>query len=667
MHLIVILILTIIYLTKASEPVVVEADTLERDKDGVITASGNVKVMYEGKVIETQKIIYDTNNKRIDIPVNFYIKTESFEGTASDGWWDIENDQGQANNFQGLMNKTFYVKGKLILKKKDEYDFKNLEFSTCPFDQRDWYIKTSSGNAKENDKINFFNMSLRFCKVPVLYTPYFSYPLTDRKTGFLPPTVGKDTYNTLILKVPFFYVINDYSDMTITADYRNNQGKGVSTEYRRMFDEKSYLNLQLDFFKEDSDIVLWQNRTQTPLKNRWRLKLDSNYSPFESWKFFSKVDLPSDRYFFEDFYNTTMLRYLSFTRSYVVGRRDFGNYLAEINFDYFYDLSKPDNRYTIQRFPELRIYKKPENFIFKNLYYDILSDTTYFYSESSDAGIRTDNIVNFYQYSSIGKFLNIAQFMPRLTLYINTKNNNTFDSRFLLPFKDTLQTNIVKPYGSFVHSVIPKISFEYVSKVNQSNLPFYDRDDRVDEKKDIDISLYNILNFKSNLYFRWEISSGYTFLGHYKIGENVYSSNIKPVKNGLLFNVGKISADSISYFDMEKGVLLRTISSFSVFPKNWLSYSLSYVYDSKSSNSKQLSNSISLTYDNFKLSAYMLNNLSGGYVQRKNFSLLFDRKCWNLALNVYEDYNASTQKRFRSIFVILNIMNIGYKLPFIRN
>lgn len=56
MHLIVILILTIIYLTKASEPVAVEADTLERDKDGVITASGNVKVMYEGKVIETQKL-----------------------------------------------------------------------------------------------------------------------------------------------------------------------------------------------------------------------------------------------------------------------------------------------------------------------------------------------------------------------------------------------------------------------------------------------------------------------------------------------------------------------------------------------------------------------------------------------------------------------------------
>lgn len=667
MHLIVIILLTIIYLARASEPVIVEADTIERDKDGVIIASGNVKVVYEGKVIETQKIFYDTNNKKIDIPVEFYIKTEDFEGTASDGWWDIENNQGQANNFKGVMNKTFYVKGNLMIKRKDEYDFKGLEFSSCPFQQRDWYIKTYSGHAKENDKVYFFSMSLHFCKVPILYTPYFSYPLADRKTGFLQPTIGKDTYNTFVLKIPFFYVINDYSDMTITADYRNNQGKGISTEYRRMLDEKSYINFQLDFFKEGGSGVWWQNRTQTPLTNRWRLKLDSNYSPLEDWRFFSKLDIPSDRYFFEDFYNATVLRYTSFTRSYIVGRKDFGSYLTELNFDYFYDLSQPNNRYTVQRFPEIRIYKKPQNILFNNLFYDILSDTTYFYSEGLNSGIRTDNTLTVYSYNSFIGFLNIAQFMPRITLYLNTKNNSGFDSRFILPFKDTLQTNVVKHYDNFTHSIIPKISFEYIHKVNQSNLPFYDRDDGVDEKRDIDLSIYNILNFKSNLYFRWELSSGYTFLGSYKIGENSYNSNLKPLKNSLLFSLGKVSADSISYFDLEKGLLLRTVSSVSIFPTNWLNYSTSYIYDSKMANSKQLSNSLSVSYNNFKISAYVLNNISQGYIQRKSFSVLWDRRCWNLTFSFYEDYNISTQKRFKNVFIIVNIMNTGYRLPFIRN
>lgn len=668
MQLIFLLLLIIIYFSVASEPVIVEADSLERDDKGVITATGNVNVVYGGKTLKSQKIVYDTSNKRIEIPSKFYIKTERFEGEASNGWWDIENDEGEAYNFQGVMDGAFYVKGSKLKKRKDEYNFKDLEFSSCPFQQRDWYLKTFSGHAKEGDKLQVYHTFLRFCKIPILYTPYFSYPLTDRKTGLLPPYVGRDTYNTFILKAPFFYAINDYSDLTLTADYRNNQGKGLSTEYRRLFDERSYLNFHLDFFREEEDRVWWQRRFQTPITQRWRLKVESNYSPFEDWKFYSKLDFPSDRYFFEDFYNMSPLRYTSFTRSYMVGRRDYGEYLTEINFDYYYDLTKPNNKQTIQRLPELRIYKKPENLISENLYYDFTSESNHFYSETLNSGIRTDNIFRVYGYNTFGTLLNMFQFMPRLTIYINTKkDDNTIDSRILLPIKDTIQTNIIKSYGGFTHSVIPRITFEYISKVNQSKLPYYDREDRVSEKKDIDISIFNILNFKSDLYLRWEVSTGYTLLGAYTVGENSYLSNIKPLKNGLLFNLNRVSADSISYYDMEKGYLLRTVSSITFIPKSWLVYSLSYIQDRSTQSSKQLLNSFSINSQGINLSLSTLNNLSQGHVQRKTLSLAIDRKCWNLSLSYYQDYNFSTNRKFSSFVVMINIMGNVYRIPFIKN
>ncbi|MEZ0324083.1 MAG: LPS assembly protein LptD [Hydrogenothermaceae bacterium] len=667
MQLVFILVLTIIYLTYGSEPVIVEADKLERDKDGVIIATGNVNIVYKDKILKSEEAIYDTQNKKITIPTKMYIKTPSFEGVASNGWWDIENDEGEVYNYEGLMDKQFYVRGTALKKIKDEYDFKNLEFSLCPFNQRDWFIKSTSGHAKENDKLVSYNTTFRFCKIPILYTPYFSYPLVERKSGFLQPIIGSDKYNTFIYKQPFFYVINDYSDITLTSDYRNKQGEGLSVEYRRLFDEKSYFTGQIDFFRESGSREWWLGRTQTPLIYRWRLKLESNYSPFDRWKFYSKVDIPSDKYFFEDFYNMSPLRYTAFTRSYIVGRADYGDFLTEINFDYFYDLTQPNNKQTLQRLPEIRIYKKTSKFLFENTYYDFLSDNNYFYREEGTSGIRTDNILNIYRYDYFGKFTNIAQLQPRFTGYINTKDGKGLDTRFLIPFKDSIQTSFIKSYNGFIHTFIPKLTFEYISKLNQSNLPYYDRDDRVDEKKDIDIYLYNILNFKKDYYFRWEVSSGYTFLGSYKIGENQYYSNVKPLKNGLLFSFKRITADTITYYDIDKGKIIRTVTSFGFTPKNWLYYNISYSFDSSTANSKQLSNSFSINLENYKLYGYILNNLSGGYIQRKALSFVFDRRCWNLTLSFSEDYNKVTEKKYRNLFIIINIMGYGYRLPFIRN
>lgn len=666
MQLIVLLVLTIIYLSSASQPVFVEADSLERDKEGVITATGNVTVEYRGKTLKAQKIIYDTNSKRIEIPSNFYIKTETFEGQADHGWWDIENDEGEAYNVQGVISGMFYVKAGVLKKKRDEYDFRNLEFSSCPFQQRDWYLKTSSGHAREEDKLQVYNPVLKFFDVPVAYTPYLSYPLVDRKTGFLPFAVGRDNYNTLTLKTPFFYVIDDHSDVTVTPDYRNEQGNGASVEYRRLFSDRTSFNLQVDFFREYAGGKWWAGREVSPLTNRWRIKANTTYSPFESWNIYTKVDIPGDRYFFEDFYNSTSLRYTPFTRSYVVARTEYRNLLAEINFDYFYDLTRLDNSQTVQRLPQIRIYSKPRNLIFENLYFDVLSDTNLFYSEKMDRGLRLDNIINFYSYTVLGRFLGTVQLSPRYTVYINTSGSDRTDSRFVVPLKTAVQTNIYRNYGEFTHSVVPRLSFEYVSKLQQSNLPFYDRDDRLGEKRDIDLSVFNLLNFKSAYFLRWELSAGYTFTENFFVGENPHPQHLKPLKSWLMFNLGRMSADSLLLYDLKAGNVIRTVSSLSVNPASQVGYTVSYISDRFTENSKLLSNTLSIKQSNFSVSAGLTNNLSSGFVQRKSLSATWDRRCWNLALMYFEDFNAATKRTLRGGFLVISIAGSGYRLPFIQ-
>ncbi len=666
---IILLILFIINLSFAEEKVVVEADKLEKDKE-ILTATGNVVITFQGKILKSSKVIYNTETKKATLPEKFYIKTETFEGYANSGWFDFENDTGEMYDYDGVVEKKYFVKGKYLKKEKDIYYFTNGEFSACPASQYDWNIKASSGKIKENDKLQAYNMRFNFCRIPIFYTPYFSYPTTNRKSGLLTPTIGKDTYNTFIYKQPLFIVINDYSDATITLDYRNKQGTGGNFEYRRSFDKNINLLSQLDFFKEGGNREWWQNRTQTPLTNRYRFYLETNYSYFQDWQFFTKLDFVSDRYFFEDFYNNSPLRYTSFTKSYLIGRNETDKYQLEFNFDYFYDLTIPNNRATLQRLPEIRFYWKESKLFDLPIYYDFLSDNTYFYRVEGTSGIRSDNILRLSNYTYFGKVINNIEISPEFTLYLNSKNNNAVDRRFLIPIKDSLYTTFSNSYKKFNHLVIPKIVFEYTSAIDQSNLPYYDRTDRINGKKDVTFQLYNILNFENNNFLRWEISEGYTFLNYYFIGDNIYYSHIKPLTNSILLNIDKYSLDSTTFYDIEKKYMIRSISSLSFPINNYITYSLSYSHDKGTVNEipqKQLSNSISANYKNFSLTANIINNIKNGYVQRKSFSLNWNRGCWSLTFGYWEDYNESTSKRYKNLYIMINILDIRYNFPFVKN
>ena len=662
----------IIFLTFASsygqESVLIESDSIERDKDDIITAKGNVVVTYLDKVLKSDIVIYDAKNKKVTLPEKFYIKTKSFEGTGSRGWVDVENDEGEIFDYEGVVEGKYFVRGKYLKRVKDTYYFNDGEFSSCPFDQYDWNIKASSGSLKQNDKVKTYNMTFRFCRIPIFYTPYFSYPATNRKTGLLQPLIGQDTYNTFIYKQPVFFVINDSSDITLTTDYRNKQGFGLSTEYRRLFDKGVYLNVQLDMFKEKSNGFWWQNRDTTPITNRWRFKLESNYSPFDRWQFFTKVDIPSDRYFFEDFYNFSFLKYTAFTSSYIVGRTQTKDYLIEANINYFYDLTTPNNKQTLQRLPEVRFYWKEKQLLNLPIYYDFLSESTYFYRQEGTSGFRFDNTLRLSNYAYFDRFLNHFEISPKFTLYLNTKDSNTLDTRFLIPIKDTLRTTFIKSYSSFNHLIIPQVSFEYISKVNQSNLPIYDRNDRINEKEDVDFTLYNILNFKNDYFLRWELSQGYSLLDHYYIGDVRYNSSTKSLKNSIFMSIKGFSVDSILYYDWQKKQISRTVSSVSIPINKYINYSVSYIEDNgDTSQSKQMSNSISINYLNYSFSGYILTNLKDNYTQRKMFTFNWNRGCWSLSFGYLDDYNITTQRHYRNVYIVINILDVHYRLPFVRN
>ncbi len=657
-------------------PVYIDANKIIREKDKVI-GIGNVVIKKGEEELIADKVIYYPDKDLAKFKGNIKIKTKDFKGSGSYGWWNFKKNEGEIYDVKGVLNNGYYFKAKKVKKLKDRFYFNNLEISKCPFDQYDWYIASSSGDFKENDYIHAKNATFRFCKIPILYTPYFAYPTSRRKSGFLVPTFSTNTYNNYILRIPYFYVINRTSDTTITLDFRDKQGTGINLEYRNRFQRDSMLNMNFFYFKEKKAGEWWEGRDFTPLKNRWRIYGNTSFK-YDKFKVLFKIDLPSDPYFFEDYgaaassvlpFSQISQRYLSYTKTQLFAIYDNKDFSTEINAEYIYDLTKTNNEETLQRLPEIRFYLKKKPLIKQlGIYFDFLSYNTYFYREKGLKGFRSDNTLYLYHFTNLWKFSNILEVKPRFTQYLNIKDtnkpqqfNDADKSRFLISVEDRLRLVEYRNYKNFIHSIIPQIAFYYTPKINQENYPQFDKEDRINERKEIHFSLYNILDFKNNDFLRWEITQGYSLMDYYYIGDNIYTgSRWIPLKNSIYLKIDRWSLDHTIFFSWDNHRITNSYTTLGVNILENLNYSVSHVYTA--GNNHQISNRLSAKIKNFHIRASILNNLKYGYVQQKRFSFVWDRGCWNLEFAYIEDYNRTTDQRFRSYYILINILNTPFNI-----
>jgi LPS-assembly protein len=74
---------------------------------------------------------------------------------------------------------------------------------------------------------------LRFYGVPILASPVLSFPLSDeRKSGFLPPSIGLDSRSGFQAAIPYYWNIAPNRDATFTASESARRGPALDTEFR---------------------------------------------------------------------------------------------------------------------------------------------------------------------------------------------------------------------------------------------------------------------------------------------------------------------------------------------------------------------------------------------------------------------------------------------------
>jgi LPS-assembly protein len=198
---------------------VIRADRLEYyQPDDLARARGNVRInragnVYEGPVLEL----------RIDASEGFFIQPR---------YQLLQNGaHGEADRIDFLDDKRAVIT--------------NATYTTCrrlpgPEWMPDWILRAASIRLDHEDDVGVAEGALlTFKGVPVLPVPYLTFPLSgQRKSGFLPPTVGVDTVNGAELTVPYYWNIAPNRDATVYPTLMTKRGVDLGGEFR--FLESNY-------------------------------------------------------------------------------------------------------------------------------------------------------------------------------------------------------------------------------------------------------------------------------------------------------------------------------------------------------------------------------------------------------------------------------------------
>ncbi len=236
----------------------IDADQAEIYQEaGQGSFSGNIRVAEPGLVMTGEKAFYNfaTQEARIERS-EFVASALNAHGRADE---ITRNDKGLITVARG-------------------------EYSTCEPSNRTWYFEASDIRLnQETGRGTVRDATLHVKDVPVLYVPYFNFPIDDRRqTGILVPRFGNTNDGGVDLAVPIYLNLAPNYDATVTPRLIARRGLMGEGEFRYLLPKGgqgsfsgTYLPSDQLFGNQDRKSGIWKHQGQ--INKRLSLRTDLNY------------------------------------------------------------------------------------------------------------------------------------------------------------------------------------------------------------------------------------------------------------------------------------------------------------------------------------------------------------------------------------------------------
>ena len=265
-------------------------------------AEGNAEAERVNDFLKADTITYQTTSKDLTASGNVKYFNQEISIYSRNATYNAKG-LGEIN-----FSKAKYYKSdksasgnaeEIFIKKNKDIMLKNASYTACSLTSPDWELTSTTTELYDDiGRGHSYNMVLKYKNIPVFYTPFISFPLSDkRQSGILTPSFGSAGNGGTSLSVPYYFNLAENYDATAEITSLSDRGILFDNEFRHLGGDSSSL-LNLSFLENDDEYG--DDRYLYALTDRRRL-FDSEGLTMTSFVSYSRV---SDLEYFDDFGNS---------------------------------------------------------------------------------------------------------------------------------------------------------------------------------------------------------------------------------------------------------------------------------------------------------------------------------------------------------------------------
>ncbi|MES0872697.1 LPS-assembly protein LptD [Sinimarinibacterium thermocellulolyticum] len=221
----------------ADDPrLVLDADRVELDIDGRSELEGSVRLQFGERRFTTERLAYDERQRRVEVsaPSTFRNRELTIESDAATFDLDAETGRFDDTSFVLTERAARGEAGRIELDAKGTARLEGARFTTCAPQSDAWYLEARAITLDHESGLGTARHArLRFFRVPILYAPWFQFPIDDRRrSGLLFPTVGNSDNTGLDVRQPLYLNLAPNYDATLTPRYMSDRGVQIDADAR---------------------------------------------------------------------------------------------------------------------------------------------------------------------------------------------------------------------------------------------------------------------------------------------------------------------------------------------------------------------------------------------------------------------------------------------------
>ena len=229
------------------------------EKDQIALFNGSVILVDKGKKIIADQLSFNRLKMQIEAIGNIHYQGTQiniFANTLSASKTDRSTEMTAAS-YQLDGNPGHGRAAKLSISGDGMLSLVDSTFTTCLQEVPDWQIKASEINLSSNgDFGEAYHAQFRVLDVPIIYVPYFSFPISkERLTGLLYPELSTSSNLGVEFSAPFYWNIAENYDATIIPRYMSKRGTQLQTEFRYLIDQQAG-EIDIEYLSNDKEIKI---------------------------------------------------------------------------------------------------------------------------------------------------------------------------------------------------------------------------------------------------------------------------------------------------------------------------------------------------------------------------------------------------------------------------